>query len=393
MRNIIGPPVVGDELKFRDSEIAAIIDMLDNGNSVLLTGLRRIGKSSVMIAVRDRAPKEWLVSYHNVQEKRSMMDLFTILLASLPQDDVEGVISLWAQLKTAPSRFINFIKKNIRRLGGFELEAEFDQTLIDYWQPLTAGIEKILFQRTSPVVLILDEFPFFMEHLMNNGVPARAIEEVLGMFKRWRQDYLSFRLILGGSISLEHILAKHGISTSTINNLLPYDIPPLSPEQAKLFLRELADSHKLEWLSDEHIYECIKLIEDLYPSFLHAFFHEIRLHGAPGKPLSAVFENHFIPSIRGSYFRQFDERLKSHYRPEERSAARAIFECIACAAGYRANHAELQKALVNNPKCSSVELDDLLPDLISDQFLTIDASTRKYAFTACLVSRWWQTRG
>jgi hypothetical protein len=43
---------------------------------------------------------------------------------------------------------------------------------------------------------------------------------------------------------------------------------------------------------------------------------------------------------------------------------------------------------------NSIELDDLLIDLVSDEFLTLDSRVAEYGFTANLVAKWWQiTRG
>ena len=47
MRNRSGPPVSGEDFAFRDREVAYAEKMLLDGNSVLLFGLRRLGKTSV----------------------------------------------------------------------------------------------------------------------------------------------------------------------------------------------------------------------------------------------------------------------------------------------------------------------------------------------------------
>jgi hypothetical protein len=394
MKNIIGPPVTGEELKFRDKEVSDILTMLGEGNSILLIGLRRIGKSSVMKAIEDRAPEEWLVSYHSVQDKRTPSDLFSILLGSLSENDFENLIQLWSQFKTVPARVINGIKQAVQKLGGYGMQAEFNQSIIEYWQPLTKGIERIIADKKSPITLILDEFPFFIEHMLNGGTSPQAVEEILGLLKKWRGDYSHFRLLVGGSISMDRILAKWNIDGSTINDFLRYYLPPLSTEESRQFLKELAISCGLDWYDDEKIEESLELLEDYYPFFMQALFLQIKNYGDSQKPLAVIFEQYFIPSIQKSYFNQFNERLKKHYRHEQRLAAKAMFKFISKQANLRASYSQLRVEISQIAECKSVELDDLLIDLISDEFLTLDSRVAEYGFTANLVAKWWRiTRG
>ena len=262
MKNVCGPPVQGDDFRFRDADVAEILNLLEVGHSVLLIGLRRIGKTSVMMGVQAQAPASWIVSRHNVQDMRLPSDFFGVLLKSLPKGAFDKMMARWLKAKTIPNRVLNFIRSQFSSLGGGGMSAEFQTAVIDYWEPLSQGIEQVLADIKTPFVLILDEFPVLVEHMLAANTPPVMVESMLGQLKAWREQYPHFRLLIGGSISLDRILAKHGILASTIADLTRYVLPPLSRDQANAFLQELADAYSLGWYDEARIETSLDLIED-----------------------------------------------------------------------------------------------------------------------------------
>ena len=393
MKNITGPPVKGDELKFRDKDIQEIISRLDDGNSVLLIGLRRIGKSSVMIGVQNNAPEDWTVSYHDVENKRLPSDLFSLLLKSLSGKDYEKLLKTWSQLKTIPGRTINMLKQSFTRLGVSVANVDLNKDIIDYWQPLTNGIEQVIKEKQSPVVLILDEFPFFIEHMLKGGISKQVVEEILGLLRIWRGKYDHFRLLVGGSISLDHILAKWDIQGSVINDFSRYFLPPFTKNEALRLLEELSAESGLDWYDRKKMEETLCLLSDYYPFFIRSFFREIKMYG-PKQPLAIIFENYFIPSIQKGYFDQFAERLKKHYSPEQKKAAKEIFTHISRQPEGRASYSQLRDVASKIALPDIFELDELLSDLTADDFLSFQPRTSEYVFVSGLLGKWWKmTRG
>ena len=47
VKNLVGPPVVGEDFVGRKEELAEAVRMISQGNSLLLASPRRVGKSSV----------------------------------------------------------------------------------------------------------------------------------------------------------------------------------------------------------------------------------------------------------------------------------------------------------------------------------------------------------
>lgn len=394
MDNITGPPVRGDQLKFREKDVSEITNRLSVGNSVLLIGLRRIGKSSVMYGVLDQAPKDWTISYHNLQGKRTPSDFFNVLLQSLPKGKKEKVVAYWSQAKTIPNRTINYIKSHFNKLSGGTITTEFQSSIIDYWQPLTQGIEYVIKDTKNPVIIILDELPVYIEHMLKNGTSPLAVEEILGQLRNWRDSYNNFRLFVGGSISFDRIISKHNISASTISDFSRYPLGPFTREEAERFLLELAGSHNLTWYNNEMVSETLEMVKDYYPSFLQAFFMQIRLHGGPdGKPLQVVFQNHFIPSIRQNFFDQFLDRLTSHYTFNDRKIAKEIFNFISGRKDFLANYSQLRSIFSKSKITDSDHMNTLLYDLVCDEFLYFNSLTNEYTFATKLVAHWWSLTG
>ena len=389
MDNITGPPVRGEQLKFREREVNEIIHRLSAGNSVLMIGLRRIGKSSVMWGVHDQAPSDWVTSYHDVQGMRTPSDFFSILLRSLPKGKREQVIEHWSRAQTVPLRLLDFIKAHFRKLGGEGVSIEFQSSIIEYWHPLTEGIEKALRSNTQPILIVLDEFPLFIEHMLKAGSAPNMVEQMLSQLRHWRESNYRFRMLIGGSISLDRILSKSRISAHVISDFSRYLVSPLERNDAEAFLRELAESHQIEWYKDHLIDETLDLIRDYYPFFLQAFFQQLRMHGEATKSLTTVFENHFIPSIRQSFFDQYLHRLKTHYGKSAQSAARAIFNLISIQEESIANYSQIADTISQLDEKDEIDLDELLYDMVSDDFLYYESRTNEYAFATNIVAHWW----
>lgn len=393
MDNIIGPPVTGKNFKFREKEVKDILDLLSAGNSVLMIGIRRLGKSSVMKEVCNQASPKWVTAYHDLQAMKEPSDLFSVLLKSLPKDDLSQVVAFWSQAKSIPPKIIDFVISHFTKLGGAGVSVELQKSIVDFWTPLTEGIEFVLKKESEhPIVFALDEFPVFVENMLNSGRPPAMVEQILRQLKDWRNNISHFRLLIGGSISLDRILSKHKISGSVIGDLTRYSLSPFTREQAKSFLSLLAESHDTPWYGDKLIEETLDILDDYYPFFLQAFFFQLRTQSEPqDKSLLTIYENHFIPFIVKGFFDQFDDRLKKNYSDRDRKIASDILDFISLQENYKTSYSQV-RAVVSSFDIEDLELNDLLSELISDEIFTFDSRTFEYSFTINLVARWWSLR-
>jgi hypothetical protein len=387
MENIIGPPVKGNNLKFRDRDITEIIIRLSTG-SVMLIGLRRIGKSSVMLGTLEQLPDSWIKSHHDLQGMQNPVDFFFVLLKSLPQGQESKLFDYWQKTKNVPDRLLKYIKKNFTKLGG----VEFADDIINYWNPLTEGIEQIIKESPSPILIILDEFPYLLENMIKSGIKPNMIEKMLAQLRAWRNKYQNFHLFIGGSISLDHFLSRNNISASTITDFSRYFLPPFTKDEARLFLKELSASSSLSWYNDNLIEESLTLIEDYYPFFLQSLFMSVKFHGGQkGMSLIDIYDNYFIPSIEKTFFRTFIDRLNNHYSKNQQKMVKAILTCISNQPNLIANYSQIRDEVSTlTIKGEVIELNTILYDLVSDEFLSFRSRTNEYSFVAKIVAKWWK---
>ena len=255
---------------------------------------------------------------------------------------------------------------------------------------MTEGIENVLKSNTQPILIVLDEFPLFIEHMLKSGSTPNMVEQMLSQLRHWRESNYRFRMLIGGSISLDRILSKSKMSAYVISDFSRYLLSPLERNEAEAFLRELAESHQVDWYKDNLIDETLDLIRDYYPFFLQAFFQQLRMHWGTIKSLTTIYENHFIPSIRQSFFDQFLHRLRTHYGKPAQSAARAIFDLISIQKESIANYSQIADTISQLDEKDEIDLDELLYDMVSDDFLYYESRTNEYAFAANIVAHWWE---
>lgn len=386
MDNIVGNPVRGENLLFRNRDVQEIITRL-NGGSVLLIGLRRIGKSSVMWGVHDRLPSHWIKSFHDLQGMRDPADFFLVLLKSLPESSHAKLVKFWSGKQQIPTRLVKSLKKHIRSIAGVELNDD----IVNYWEPLCQGIEAVIRDNAAPLLIILDELPYLLESMLQAGHAPHLVEKMLGQLRQWRNRYPQFRMLVGGSISLDHLLSRNGISASTISDFSRHSLQPLQREEARCFLRELADSIPLAWFDAGMVEKSLGLLGDFFPFFLQTFMAKVRFHGGPGgKSLEVIYENHFLPEIDKNFFRTFLDRLEHHYQDRQRATARNILRCIALDGDFTANYSRIRETVCGGDGTEAHALDESLYHLVADEFLVFDSITNEYRFTCRNLGKWWR---
>ena len=87
MRNITGAPVVDTDLYGRGYELDRLWEALERGEHVLMLAPRRVGKTSLMLALQ-RAPRDgWDAVYVDVEDGAGAADCIAAILAELATVD------------------------------------------------------------------------------------------------------------------------------------------------------------------------------------------------------------------------------------------------------------------------------------------------------------------
>lgn len=372
--------------RFREKEITRILAQWDAGNGVLLTGIRRTGKSALMKAALYRyAQQGQSVSYLDVQDEdnlaRFYQNLLTALLTHLPmtlKDQLSTALSTVLKLPDSLSRWVRqqISKVSIPDVVEIELQPQQEQ-LLRYWKPLTDQIAahiKACGSSDTPVIGI-DELPFMLENLMGKGVPSSEIVVMLASLRTLRDAGL--RVIIGGSISFENLLSIHSIPHTVLGGLFRLPVLPFTRTEAQSYLSETLSGRFAATP------EAITLVLDNLPDYVPEVLkiaHGFLVTCENLETCSDSLVNEIMPGVRRAFLQQFDERLTKNYSNDELSCAEQILDAVAQgdARGTRLDGRELPSGYHR-----------VLSRLQYDNFI-VDAPNLGWRFSLNLIRLWWR---
>lgn len=383
----IDPRLFNPKFRFRDKEIARILHCWEQGDSILLTGIRRTGKTEVLKAALYRhALKGHPVGLLDVMDCNSLprfyQDLLEAILRGIPAtvkiklaDVFKGVIGL-------PDNLAQWVRKHVSEVSASELlEIKLNppaEQLLRYWQPLAEQLEAILAEHKGSTVLPvigIDELPCMLENLMREGVETKEIILMLTSLRKLRAAGL--RMIVAGSISFENLLTLKNISHMVLGEFSRQSIPPFSRSEAAAYLREELSGHPAA--EDDAIERVLDTLPDYVPNFLSRdtvpYLKSCRNLAACEETL----HQEILPAIRRSFLQQFQERLDKNYSHEELQGAERILDAIAGkdTGGSRLDGSKLPLGYQR-----------ILLKLQYDNFI-VDGTDFKWRFSLNLIRQWW----
>lgn len=374
------------EFRFREMEIARILAQWDAGESVLLTGIRRTGKSEIMKAALYRySQRGCQVGYLDVQAEDSLpqfyQNLLEILLVNLPTEIGDQLWKALNSVKKLPNAVLKLISQHISKISipdavDIELNPPEEQ-LLRYWKPLIEQIAALLTQhgRLNSPVIGIDELPFMLENLLEKQVSTTEIKVMLASLRTLRDAGL--RLIIGGSISFENLLSMHNIPHTVLGGLFPLPIESFNRQEAESYLSEkLAGRFAvtpaamiliLDALPD-YVPEVLKIAKGFLITCNDLVACEYCLH------------NDVMPAVRRSFLQQFNERLDKNYSQEELECAELILDEIAkgLPTGCRLNGQHFPSGYLR-----------VLSRLQYDNFI-VSAPDYSWRFSLNLIRKWWR---
>jgi hypothetical protein len=374
---------------FREAEVQTVCNTLRVGGSVLIFGVRRTGKSWILreaqrrLAAADPAESGRVAPcLIDVQTLSTPSQLYNAILAALPP----GVVSGWRKLvldgQTLPSRLADSIQNRLKKGSFGGASVELDKGLIDYWEPIAAATGKALAGADPPVALLIDELPFFIENLLEQGFEQRFAKQVLSTLRVWRGS--GTPMAIAGSISMDFLLADLGITSQVMNNVDRLTLHPFEPEEARAMLRQRGQGFGLKSWDDACLDAVLARLDDLHPFFIDLIAR--KLSGADrcdADYLERIFARQYWPDLRSSFFPQFQERLAKHFSPEERAAAEALLNALA-----RADSDTLSRpALAERLPDAAVPFGPLLEKLQRQEFVHALAPG-EYALALRVLRQW-----
>lgn len=303
MKLSIGKTATGDNFFQRDKVIAEIYEALEEGQNLLLSAPRRVGKTSIIHYIKDNPSEEYYCVYVDTEDVSDSQTFFRVLLKAI--FDIENKHRFLKTIEKAGKKLKGFLSsiENVE-VGGVKIDFnDKSDEKLDYYEKFKDFLEKVdLDGRT--ILLMVDEFPVTIEHIRDEQ-GEQAARNFLKQNRAIRQNdkyNQKIKFIYTGSIGLLSVVKKLN-ATADVNDIQTYKLRPLllkdALELAKMLLAnydiETSEEvltyllkEKIEWLIPFHIQLAIKEIRDLYrreerevnKSFIDEAFNELILNGS-----------------------------------------------------------------------------------------------------------------
>lgn len=372
-----GGAVSGNQ-RFRRAELEARLHRtMQTSNGIKMFGLRRIGKSTLRdCAIEQFEAEKTPYSFFNGEGLNSLSDFMVRWLDAMPNrqgflDKALGLVG-----KTPAKDVLEALSKG----------TPFEETTLDtYWQTVSGVISQTSSKEKLPV-LIVDEFSMFMENLVRKHGSEKA-DRLLASMREWRGN--GVKMLLTGSIGMKRLSREHGLKQDHLNDLQPFNIPELTDDEARDFIRQATDAKT--W-TDAHTEELLKQSGVSYPCFLVKGLLEVGTSPPPApEDFARIFAERVRPHLHSDFFHQFDRRFKAYASLAENQRETLILPAlrIVMSADGPCPGEQL-------PADDPLELKEAMEMLVEDGFLdfTEDENYERHWKPASrLAKNWWKRSG
>ncbi len=241
MKSATGRWVSGDDFFDREGELRVLETRVRDSNHVLLTGQRRMGKTSVLLELGRRLQAEgWVFLFTDVEG------------ATCAEDAIADIAQAVHPVCSIASRFAIGMKRwfddNVEEVSASEFRIKIRAGLdAGSWRRHGEQLLRDCAKHDQPVLLVIDELPIFLKRLLHQDGKPQRVDQFLswlrGVLQALRDG--SLVLIVSGSIGLEPLVKRLGIP-DRINHLYPVRLGPWDRDASVGCFNRLAASHKLQ---------------------------------------------------------------------------------------------------------------------------------------------------
>lgn len=378
LQNIVGAPVTETNFFGREKEIRRGLNKLRNGNSLILSAPRRVGKTSFSKKMIEKLEEEgWLGIYINMEHLRDEMELYNEIA-----DKLYETRGRYEQLAKGAKDFLQKITFTIKD-SAIKYEDEHARNTI------RTNILKIINdpEREGRFLFVFDELAVFLNEISNKGEKPEQARNFLNWLRSVRQESSNKAVwIFSSSISIENYLSLYDLS-STTNDMLPFEIGEMPEEEALGLIQSLADSMQYTITLPVQKY-ILERLGALLPHNIQGLFSEIVDEMPAGKTsvnkaiVNTAYE-HLVQNA--TYFGTWYQRLRDY--KEEADLKRILHYMSKCPDGV--NEMELIGAVSpTTEEADFIVLAQLLRILQHDGYI-IRTTDGRFSFRLNLLKDYW----
>ena len=384
-----------DDFFGREAELSLLAECVADGNHVLLTGQRRMGKTSLARELGRRLEGNgWLFFFVDVEE------------AAHPEDVVALVSQQVHSVRPLASKFASTMVRlaaNVEEVSAYEFRLKVRAGLdAGNWRRHGEGLFDACAAEPKPVLIVLDELPIFLLTLLRSEDDLERGRKRVDEFLTWlravqqRVAGRGLTFVASGSIGLVPLASRLGIP-DRINHLYTFRLQPWSRDASVGCLLNLAASHCLTVQPDVAAAVVDKLGIGI-PHHIQSFFAHLRedamMHGRGELLLEAVdrvYHSSLLAPWGQTDLMHYDTRLRDAF--DERSH-RIALEILTEAATQGTltpkarDRFEAQLAALGDQ--TQGRITGVLDVLVHDGYLGLHDDG--YVFQSRLLRDWWIVR-
>lgn len=364
----------------RDALIGRLWDVLE-GQSIVITAERRIGKTTVIKKMRDEPRSGWVPVFQDLERCHTAAEFAMAVYKEIHHFLNRG------------QRATRRVKELFQALGGTDVGGLF--TLPDKAGPpwkdiLSSAIEDLIHENDASAARLLflwDEVPFMLSNIRDREGEHTAME-VLDQLRALRQTHSGLRMIITGSIGLHHVITSlkdKNYANAPTNDMASIDVPPLDPGDAAELAHRLLEGEGIA-VTDGAV-DTLAREADCFPFYIHHIVRALKLREKKASPeiVQRVVAEQLVDAADPWELLHYRERIRTYY-PNQQKAVLQILDHLATAAAPASINDLLQA-------CAALEDRELLLRLLTlmerDHYLKRNADGH-FHFRFPLICRWWK---
>ena len=392
MNSSTGRWVSGDDFFDREGELQILETRVRDRNHILLTGQRRMGKTSIARELGQRLEAEgWIFLFVDVEG------------ATCAEDAIADIAQSVHPIRPIASRFSTGMKRwlgdNIEEINAYEFRVKIRAGLdAGSWRRYGEQLLRDCAAQDKPVLLIIDELPILLKRMLNGDDGARQVDEFLSWLRGILQGIGdgSLVLIVSGSIGLTPLVNRIGIP-DRINYLAPFRLGPWDRDTSVECLQRLAESYKLRFEDGvaNAVYDALGIG---IPHHVQSFFARLRDHAimqgrdrVTAEDVEEVYRTGLLGPSGQNDLVHYETRLKEALEDESHTIA---MEILAEAATQEVFTPDTRRCLeglyAKVVDDAQGRIADTLEILVHDGYL--ETSADGYRFPSRLLKDWWSAR-